>query len=81
MRDFFGAGHCSSRMVPNFQEFDFDGIAGRLRSSSFIPAADAPNYASMTEELQRIFAEYNQADRVRMEYSTHIYFGHLEGAR
>ncbi len=81
MRDFFGAGHYQSRMVPNFQEFDFDGLAGRLRSSSFIPAADAPNYASMMEELQRIFAEYNQIDRVRMEYSTHIYFGHLEGAR
>ena len=81
MRDFFGAGHYQSRMVPNFQEFDFDGLAGRLRSSSFIPAADAPNYAPMMEELQRIFAEYNQTDRVRMEYSTHIYFGRLEGAR
>jgi SAM-dependent methyltransferase len=81
MRDFFGAGHYNSRMVPNFQEFDFDGLAGRLRSSSFIPAADAPNYAPMMGELQRIFAEYNQADRVRMEYSTHIYFGHLEGTR
>ena len=79
MRDFFGAGHYNSRMVPNFQEFDFDGLAGRLRSSSFIPAADAPNYAPMMEELQRIFAEYNQSDRVRMEYSTHIYFGQLEG--
>jgi SAM-dependent methyltransferase len=81
MHDFFGAGHYQSRTVPNFQEFDFDGLAGRLRSSSFIPAADAPNYAPMMEELQRIFAEYNQTDRVRMEYSTHIYFGHLEGAR
>jgi hypothetical protein len=35
----------------------------------------------MMEELQRIFTEYSQADRVRLEYSTHIYFGHLEGAR
>jgi ubiquinone/menaquinone biosynthesis C-methylase UbiE len=77
MRDFFGANHYNSRVVPNFQEFDLDGLAGRLRSSSFIPAADAPNYAPMMEELQRIFAAYNQADRVRMEYSTHIYFGHL----
>jgi ubiquinone/menaquinone biosynthesis C-methylase UbiE len=77
MREFFGAGHYHSRMVPNFQEFDFDGIAGRLRSSSFIPAADNPNFAPMMEELQRIFAEHNQDDRVRMEYSTHIYFGRL----
>jgi SAM-dependent methyltransferase len=81
MRDFFGPHAYASRTLPTFQEFDFAGVAGRLRSSSFIPAADNPNFAPMMEELQRIFAEYNQDDRVRLEYSTHIYFGHLEGAR
>jgi ubiquinone/menaquinone biosynthesis C-methylase UbiE len=82
MREFFGTSPYNSRTLPNFQEFDFDGIAGRLRSSSFIPAADAPNFAPMIEELQRIFTENNHGDRVRLEYSTHIYFGHLlEGAR
>jgi ubiquinone/menaquinone biosynthesis C-methylase UbiE len=81
MRDFFGPNAYASRTLPNFQEFDFEGVAGRLRSSSFIPAADHPNFAPMMEELQRIFTAYNQEDRVRLEYSTHIYFGHLEGAR
>jgi ubiquinone/menaquinone biosynthesis C-methylase UbiE len=81
MRDFFGPNAYASQTLPNFQEFDFAGVAGRLRSSSFIPAADHPNFAPMMEELQRIFTAYNQDDRVRLEYSTHIYFGHLEGAR
>jgi ubiquinone/menaquinone biosynthesis C-methylase UbiE len=81
MRDFFGPNAYASRTLPNFQEFDFEGVAGRLRSSSFIPAADHPNFAPMMEELQRIFTEYNQEDRVRLEYSTRIYFGHLEGVR
>jgi ubiquinone/menaquinone biosynthesis C-methylase UbiE len=81
MRDFFGPNAYASRTLPNFQEFDFAGVAGRLRSSSFIPAADHPNFAPMMEELQRIFTDYNQDDRVRLEYSTRIYFGHLEGAR
>ena len=79
MRDFFGPNAYVSRTLPKFQEFDFAGVAGRLRSSSFIPAADNPNFAPMMEELQRIFTEYNQADRVRLEYSTHIYFGRLAG--
>jgi SAM-dependent methyltransferase len=81
MRDFFGPNAYASRTLPNFQEFDFAGVAGRLRSSSFIPAADHPNFRPMMEELQRIFTEYNQDDRIRLQYSTHIYFGHLEGAR
>jgi ubiquinone/menaquinone biosynthesis C-methylase UbiE len=77
MRDFFGADAYSSHTLPNFQEFDFDGVAGRLRSSSFIPTPDHPNFAPMMAELQRIFDANNQDGRVRLEYTTHIYFGRL----
>src|SRR5579859_4631138 len=78
MLEFFGADAYASRSLPNFQEFDFEGLAGRLRSSSFIPAPDAPNFAPMMAELQRIFDAHNQAGRVRLEYSTRIYFGHIK---
>lgn len=79
MRDFFGVGAYSSHELPNFQEFDFDGLAGRLRSSSFSPAPDHPNYAPMMAELQRIFGAHNQDGHVRLEYTTHVYFGRLAG--
>lgn len=79
MREFFGPDAYASRSLPNFQEFDFGGLAGRLHSSSFIPAPDAPNFAPMMAELQRIFDAHNQNGRVRLEYSTRIYFGHLAG--
>jgi SAM-dependent methyltransferase len=77
MRDFFGAGAYSSHKLPNFQEYDFEGVAGRLRSSSFVPTQDHPNFAPMMAELQRMFDVYNQDGRVRLEYTTHIYFGRL----
>jgi len=77
MRDFFGPDVCSSHELPNFQEFDFDGLAGRLRSSSFSPTPDHPNYAPMMAELQRIFDAYKEDDHVRLEYTTHIYSGRL----
>lgn len=77
MLEFFGPKACPGYELPNFQEFDFDGVAGRLRSSSFIPTPDAPNFAPMMAELQRIFDVNNQEGRVRLEYSTHIYFGRL----
>jgi ubiquinone/menaquinone biosynthesis C-methylase UbiE len=81
MRDFFKSGSYSSHDLPNFQEFDFEGLAGRLRSSSFIPASDHPNFAPMMAELQQIFDGYNQEGQVRLEYTTHIYFGHLAGTQ
>jgi len=77
MRDFFGVGAYSSHTLPNFQEFDFEGVAGRLRSSSFIPTQDHLNFNPMIAELQRMFDAHHQDGRVRLEYTTHIYFGRL----
>lgn len=78
MRDFFGERNFHSAELPNFQEFDFEGLAGRLRSSSYAPKEGHANYEPMMNELKQIFDE-NQVDgRVRMNYTTQIYFGHLE---
>jgi SAM-dependent methyltransferase len=78
MREFFGEENFHSAELPNFQEFDFEGLAGRLRSSSYAPKEGHANYEAMMKGLRRIFDE-NQVDgRVRMNYTTQIYFGHLE---
>ena len=77
MKSFFGANEYRAHEVPNFQEFDFAGVAGRLRSSSYMPAPGQANFAPMMAELQKMFDAHNHAGRVRLEYSTRIYFGHL----
>ena len=77
MKNFFDANEYRSRKIPNFQEFDFDGVAGRLRSSSYMPGSDHPNFAAMMAELRGIFEAHNQDGKVRLEYNTRIYFGHL----
>ena len=77
MRTFFAANAFRSYELPNFQDFDFEGLAGRVRSSSYMPAADQPRFAAMTAELRRIFEAHQQNSRVRMEYNTRLYFGHL----
>jgi len=81
MQSFFGDNPLHSRELPNFQEFDFEGLAGRLRSSSYAPEEGHTNYEPMMAGLKRLFAE-NQADgRVRMSYTTQIYFGQLKTQR
>jgi ubiquinone/menaquinone biosynthesis C-methylase UbiE len=78
MKHFFGANEFHSHEVPNFQEFDFDGIAGRLRSSSYMPTPDQPTFQPMMDDLRRIFDTHNQDGRVRLEYTTRIYLGQLK---
>ena len=81
MQSFFTGGKFQSRELPNFQEFDFDGLAGRLRSSSYAPQEGHANYAPMMETLRKLF-EANQANgSVRMTYTTQVYFGQLEVRR
>jgi len=77
MQDFFAGGSVSQRSVPNQQILDWEGLAGRLRSSSYAPQEGQANYAAMMAELQELFRANQQNGQVRMEYSTHVYFGRL----
>jgi len=77
MEQFFGAGNVRRFELANFQEFDFAGLAGRLRSSSYAPREDEARFAPMMSLLCELF-EANQSDgRVRMDYTTQIYVGRL----
>jgi len=77
MQNFFAGGSTVQRTLPNEQVFDWDGLAGRLRSSSYAPQEGHPNYAPMMAALKELFDANQNEGRVRMEYTTHIYFGKL----
>ncbi len=77
MLAFFRSDSFLSHELPNFQEFDFVGLSGRLRSSSYAPAPDHPNFSQMMNELKHIFTAYQQDGNVRFDYRTRIYAGNL----
>lgn len=62
---------------PNEQWFDFEGLKGRLLSSSYMPKS-GPAYAPMIGDLRRLFDEYQQGGRVRVGYDTKVYSGVLK---
>jgi SAM-dependent methyltransferase len=64
------------RKLYNEQRFDFEGLRGRLLSSSYTPTASHPGYLPMLRELKRIFDEHAEGGSVAIEYDTEIYFGH-----
>jgi len=78
VRDFFGEVACAERNLSYTQLFDWDGLAGRLNSSSYAPTEDHANYAPMMAELKRIFEAHQAGGRLPMEYETKIYFGQLK---
>lgn len=78
MLEFFGNNEFTSHTLPNFQEFAFDGLSGRLRSSSYAPGPENPQFEPMMQELRRIFDAHQVNGKVRMEYNTRIYTGRLD---
>ena len=78
MKKFFGTGNFEAGFFPNEQVFDFEGLRGRLLSSSYAPPTGHPNHEPMLAELKRLFDAHQKDGHVRIEYKTHMYYGQLE---
>ncbi|MGC2112735.1 MAG: methyltransferase domain-containing protein [Candidatus Korobacteraceae bacterium] len=61
----------------NQQRLDYDGLRGRLLSSSYIPKS-GEKYEAMMQALPQLFSGNAADDRVVLEYDTKIYYGHLD---
>lgn len=62
---------------PNYQVFDFEGLKGRLLSSSYMPQKGDKGYEAMVAELKDLYEKYQQDDSIRINYTTKVYVGHL----
>jgi ubiquinone/menaquinone biosynthesis C-methylase UbiE len=80
IRKFFDPTPFHARTLEMFQEFDYSGLEGRVRSSSYTPQPGHPEYQPMIERLQNIFEKYQQDGKVTLEYDTRVYFGRLNGS-
>ena len=77
IREFFGSDHFRLKQFDNSQVFDYEGVRGRLLSSSYAPEEGHPSYEPMIAELGRIFQAYQNEGRVVFEYVTQMYYGRL----
>jgi hypothetical protein len=74
---FFAPQPYREQVFENSQEFGYEGIEGRLLSSSYAPEEGHPKHEPMLRELRRIFELHRQNGRVAMEYNTRVFYGHL----
>lgn len=77
IEDFFSPGHVQLASFPYQQQFDFDGLKGRLLSSSYVPTEDHPNHAPMLRQLRALFERYQKDGRVTWHYQTRVFYGQL----
>lgn len=80
IRDFFGSDDFRLKQFKNVQVFDYEGLKGRLLSSSYAPEEGHPNYEPMLVELQRIFQAHQDEGKVDFEYVTQMYYGCITGS-
>ena len=74
---FFPAGTLLVNSFDNLQEFDFEGLKGRISSTSYTPEPGSPAAAEMLDALKNVFAKWQSGGRVVFEYDTRVYLGHL----
>jgi len=76
LREFFQTEpHLKS--FPYAQRFTFDGLQGRLLSSSYAPAEVDPNCDVMLGKLRRIFDAHQEGGQVAFLYDTLVYYARL----
>lgn len=61
------------------QVLDFEGLKGRLMSSSYAPQPGHPRHAPMIEALRALFRQHELDGGVTFEYETRVYLGALLG--
>jgi len=72
----FFSGAYTTHTFAYEQHFDFEGLQGRLLSSSYAPAAGQPRHEEMIAELRRIFDACQVSGQVGFEYDTRVHLGH-----
>ena len=75
-QQFFGGGYQLVEL-DNEQQFDLDGLKGRLRSSSYVPAPGEARFEPMMNALREIFEAHHSGGTVTMTYRTQLYVAML----
>lgn len=77
IQSFFAPQPFRFRSFPNRQVFDYDGLEGRVRSSSYTPEPDHPKFTPMMHQLKSIFDKHRENGYVNFDYETRVFCGRL----
>jgi len=76
LRDFFQTDFHQA-VFQNKQTVDFEGLKGRMLSSSYIPSKDNPCFQKMLENLESLFVEHAENGKIDNLYTTNVFYGQI----
>jgi len=74
---FYGGKPPQYSYYPLIQPLDYDGLFGRIQSSSFSLKEDDPRFGEYLEDIRALFESHQVNGFVQMQYRTDIYWGSL----
>jgi ubiquinone/menaquinone biosynthesis C-methylase UbiE len=77
LASFFKEGHLKEARFKISQEFDYEGLSGRLLSSSYIPVMGQPSYEPMMKQLNKLFKRNEHDGKVFIDYETEVFWGEV----
>ena len=75
IHQFFYPQQCELKIFSNQQIFNFEGLKGRLLSSSYMPTEKEEGFTAMINALQYLFNKYNKDGLITIQYDTKLYSG------
>jgi ubiquinone/menaquinone biosynthesis C-methylase UbiE len=61
----------------NKQTFNYEGLIGRLLSSSYVPMPGEKNHDILFNEIENIYNLYSEDGKVDFNYITELYWGYI----
>lgn len=77
LHEFFNPNSYFEVWLPYSQNLDFEGIKGRLLSSSYVPLEDSSLYQPMLDRLQLEYDRNQQDGCIELVYDTKLYIAPL----
>ncbi|EDX87419.1 Methyltransferase domain family [Synechococcus sp. PCC 7335] len=77
LSDCFSPSEIYEKRASYTQTFDYEGIKGRMLSSSYVPEIGQRNHEEMVARLNEIFREHSVSDRIHFKYTTRMFYGQI----
>lgn len=72
---FYAPGKFRKFVLHYEQQFDLQGLIGRVVSSSYMPNEQHPNYPQLLDALADIYHAFNKNGLITFAYETRVYLG------
>jgi len=76
LKDFFQTD-VRQAAFENKQTVDFEGLKGRMLSSSYSPSKENPRFGEMLENLETLFAQHAESGKIDILYTTKVFYGKI----